>query len=273
MVDLLALTGGASLAGVWVYRRWRNQDAKPGWWQASWQTIQETMHQAHQRLTLRTKPSPMAPLADALTLAAQSPDHPTASITYGLRTSALALGATTVGWLIAPPLCLAGLPLLVYMGVPAAQRAYAQLWVNGRPTWALAETVVLVICLAGGYYWVSALGFLFYYSSRRWWVAQAQDEAPPVAAWLAPTIAHCRKAGAICAVPTAALHPGDQVMLCSGEMAPVDGLIIEGVGLLQPPLLPPTGCALRKSVGDRVNTRDIVLVGQLCVQVLEPTPP
>ena len=148
VVSLLTMTGGASLAGAWVAKRWvnekprRGKDPGPAWWQAPWQTVQETLQQARQRLTQGASLAQAQPVVDAPPLAlAERTDDPNATIHYGWRTATLALGATTTGLLVSPPLQIVGLPLLVYMGVPQAQPASHHLWVDGRPIPALASTV------------------------------------------------------------------------------------------------------------------------------------
>lgn len=83
-----------------------------------------------------------------------------------------------------------------------------------------------------------------------------------------PTTAPLWQGDAVRTVPTITLEPGDQLLLKSGEMMPVDGLIVEGVAWVRPQALSATACGLRKSVGSRVMATDIVLVGRICVQVL-----
>jgi len=239
MVSLLTMTGGASLAGAWVYKRWGAKKPRRG----------------------STDDDP--PLA-----LARRADNANAAVLYGLRTSTLALGVTTAGRLFFPPLQVAGLPVLVYMGIPSAQQAYDQLGDEGRPSRALAETVVLVVCLAGGYYWVGALGFWLYYGIRTLLAEKQQGEEAQRPAWLVPTTTHVWKDGTACAVPTATLHPGDQVLLHSGDLVPVDGLITEGVAWLRSQALSSAAWGLRKGVGDKVAATDIVSVGQICVRVL-----
>ena len=193
-----------------------------------------------------------------------------ATSNYGLHTSALALAVTTTGRLFYPPLQVAGLPLLVYMGIPAAQEAYDQLGAEERPGRALAEIVVLAVCLAGGYYWVSSLGFWLYYGGRTWLAKQQPSEQAWRPEWLAPATTHLWKDGAACVVPTATLQPGDQVILHSGELVPVDGLITEGVAWLRPQALRPAATGLRKGMGDKVAAADLVVVGRICVRVCQP---
>jgi cation transport ATPase len=274
MVGLLTMTGSASLVGVWAYRRWGNKKqvrqepgARPAWWQAAWQRVQGRVWQSSPPVTPHNPPAPSEPIFDRPFMTPEQTVDSYATIRYGLHTSTLALGVTTVGRIFFPPLQVAGLPLLVYMGVPAAQLAYGQLRDEGRPSRALAETVVLAVCLASGSYWVGSLGFWLYYGGRALLAEKQQGAEIQRPAWLAPTTAHLWKDGVAYAVPTATLEPGDQVFLHSGEMAPVDGLITEGVAWLRPQALSSTVCGLHKGVGDRVTAADIVLVGQICVRV------
>lgn len=269
MVGLLTMTGGASLAGLWVYRRVKGQGDEQHWWRASWQTVQTAMHQVQHRFMGRNPATPLrsttASLAPAVT---QGLDTQAATINYGLRTSVLAFGVTTVGWLIAPPLQVAGLPLLVYMGVPAAKAAYEQLWLDERSHWALAETIVLVVGLARGCYWISALGFCCYYGVRHWQLKPPQDSATETVAPVAPSMTHCRQADALYALPSTTRQPGDQVILQSSEVVPVDGLIVEGVAWMQHQGASAPTAGLRKAVGDRVMATDLVLVGRICVRTI-----
>lgn len=153
-------------------------------------------------------------------------------------------------------------------GHPPAQVAYDQLWVNGRPSRALAETVVLAVCLTSGYYLVGSLGSWLYYGSRTLLANQQQSAEPQQLAWLAPTTAHLWQNGTACVVATTTLQPGDQVILQSGEQAPVDGLITKGVAWLRSQASFSTACGQREAIGDRVAAADLVLVGRICVQML-----
>ena len=280
MANRLTITDGASVTGVWIYRRFgatqpsrRAEDDQQSigqtWWKTPWQTVQDLLHNGRQRFTRRPLRSATIPEADDSLLAVAERAHdPNAIIRHGWHTSTLALGVTTTGWLIFPSWQIAGLPLLVYLGIQPAQAAYDQLWIDGRPSRALAETVALAVCLAGGYYWVGALGFWLYYGSRQLLAEQSAGKDAEQPARLTPATTHVWQDGAECAVPIASLQPGDQMILHSGELTPVDGLITEGVAWLRPQALSAETVGLRKTVGDRVAATDLVIVGRLCVRVL-----
>lgn len=280
MVGLLAMTGSASLVGIWVYNQLGEKkqvrpkkDQRQDWWQTTWQRLQDQLWQSNHAVAPRNQPKAPAPAATV----APSPVSPgqraeqTAAVRYGVRTSALALAVTTTGQLCYPPLQVAGLPLLVYMGIPAARRAYEQLEAEGRPDRALAETVVLAVCLASGAYWISSLGFLLYYGGRELLTEKHSHTDFQSPTWAAPKTTHLWKEGTGAIVATASLRAGDQVILQSGEMAPADGLIVDGVAWLRPQAMTAISCGLRKSVGDRISATDIVSVGQICVQVISST--
>lgn len=282
MVGLLAMTGSASLVGVWVYKQWGEKkqvrpkkDQRQDWWQTTWQRLQDQLWQPNHSVVPRNQPKAPAPAAAATV--APSPVSPgqrteqAAAIRYGVRTSALALAVTTTGQLCYPPLQVAGLPLLIYMGIPAARRAYEQLEAEGRPDRALAETVVLAVCLVSGAYWISSLGFFLYYGGRELLTEKHSHKGFQQPTWTAPITTHLWKEGTGATVATASLRAGDQVILQSGEMSPADGLIVEGVAWLRPQAMTALSCGLRKSVGDRIRATDIVSVGQICVQVISST--
>ena len=263
MVSLVTLTGGASLAGLWVYRRLADP-TPPRWWQA----LQEAWQEARQAFTPRDKQTTVIPPADTRPLTtAQGGKTATDDVAYGLRTATLALGVTTVGGLVAPPLRVAGLPLLVYMGIPAAQATYEQLWMDGRPNRALVETVVLSACLVGGYYWVGALGFWLYYGSRTLLASTPHSKQNRSTTWQTPTTVHLWQAGTASVVPTNTLQPGDQLLLQSGDMTPVAGVIVEGVAWVRSQVMANNAGALRKSVGSQLLATEMVVVGRICVQV------
>jgi cation transport ATPase len=236
----------------------------PRWWQA----LQEAYQGARQAFTRCSKQTAVIPPTDTHPLTtAQRGKTATDDAAYGLRTATLALGVTTVGVLVAPPLRLAGLPLLVYMGIPAAQTTYEQLWMDGRPNRALVETVVLGVCLVGGYYWVGALGFWLYYGSRTLLAPTPQSTPNRSTTWQTPTTVHLWQAGTTSVVPTNTLQPGDQLLLQSGDMTPVAGVIVEGVAWVRSQAMANNAGALRKSVGSQLLATELVVVGRVCVRV------
>ena len=68
-------------------------------------------------------------------------------------------------------------------------------------------------------------------------------------------------------VPTDSLRYGDQIIVNTGEMVPVDGVICEGNAWLRSRAAARINSTQVKEVGDSVMTTDIVLIGQICVQV------
>lgn len=271
MVSLLTLTGGASLASILMYQGVRRKKGASAWWKTSWETVRQALTLPRSQVA-QPQGQPITTLAAELTVTDVAPAHDPAS-PYAFRTAALAFGVSAIGGLISPPLQVAGMPLLVFMGLPAAQAAYTQVELDGRPTRSLVETVALVVCLSSGYYTFGALGFCLYHGGRYYLAAQQphtveQRRSAPPSDWVAPSTSHLWREGITCTMATATLQPGDHILLQSGEIAPIRGLITEGEAWLQPQALSATACALHKRAGDLVNIQDLVVVGRICVRVL-----
>jgi hypothetical protein len=276
MVGRSIMTGDVSLVNDWVYRHWEDEQtshqqngAGHSWWRPVWSYVRDNVRKLIHPNSRRHPFTPTSRPVTDLPFAPLSPNEsPHESNGYELHTAGLALAATTVGHTIFPPLQMAGLPLLVYMGIPSAKQAYDQLADEGRAGRALSETVVLALFLVSGHFWAGAFGFWLYHGSRRLMTEKRQITDARRSEWHTPTTARLWKDDADCAVPTAALQPGDQVLLHSGDLAPADGVITEGAAWLQHCALPPTTPGVHKGVGDKVATKDLVLVGFICVRVV-----
>jgi len=175
----------------------------------------------------------------------------------------------SAGLLFFTPLRYASVPVLVYMGIPAAQDAYDILYIESRSSRALAETAVLMISLASGYYWVSSLGFFLYYAGRTLYHNRPHtDKMIPRNMWQVPRMARLLKATEEIAVQTVTLQPGDLVIVGTSEVVPGDGVITEGMALLKSSAMP-NALGTLKQPGDNVGATDIILVGQICIQIQE----
>lgn len=188
-----------------------------------------------------------------------------------LRASTLSLGLASTGLLFFPPLRYASVPVLLYMGIPAAQNAYDILADEGRLSKSLTETIALAVCLAGGFYWIGSLGFTLYYlgqtvHQREQWYNSAERRGCPL-----PQTAQLLRADGDTTVAVDDLQIGDVIVIQSGEITPANGLITDGMAWLKSPILMGTSAETLKKTGDMVSATEIVLVGRICVQV-RPAP-
>lgn len=263
MVEVLALAGGTLAVGVHNYFSRRTDGAHA-------RTPEQNLVN-----TIRPSTDAVSPLSGQ----AHSPnqahaDAPRVDAADGatdgnarrnLQAASLSLGLATTG-LLFPPAQFAAVPTLIYMGIPAAQEAYVTLRHDRRTGRALGETVALAGCLAGGFYLIGSLGFSLYYLGRTF--QQRRERAAPGSddAWQLPETVTLHRARGATTVARHELEPGDRFLVRSGEVIPVDGLIVDGSGLVKSAGLADATEQMKQS-GDSVSAMDVVTLGALCVQM------
>ena len=186
---------------------------------------------------------------------------------FGLQTSTLSLGLTTAGLFLTAPFTYASLPVLIFMGVPPAQESYDALRQEGRGILALVETAALGICLVGGNLWIGSLGFSVYYLGRVLLQKRNTTYATSRIIQPVPVTAFLWQDDEKIEVPVSSLHNGDRIALESGNLSPVNGVIVEGSAWLKAAALHNHSSEVYKEAGDRVCLLDVVVVGHICVQV------
>lgn len=246
MISTTLLTGSALYVGYQAY-------TSPSWWRGVVGRLQRWRTQVLDQVqALKTQPacdSPQQPLAAAVT----------------------ALGTATTA-LYLPPLRLVALPAFLYLGATVAHRGYRHRQNGERITPTVAEGVVVVICLAQGYYLVGALGFTCYYLGQVAAAARHRHQ-PLVVDWQPPTWAWRQSASDEVVTPVSQLQIGDQVVVHAGEMAPLSGVVAQGVAWVQRPnAIPapagePAPMGIKVGAGQYVEAATIVLVGTICVTV------
>ena len=263
MVGILAVTGGALVTGFGVYKYFTDKAPAP-----KPNPARRSARQTQLSFKQDSQPhgAPRVTQHKQVELVAQTSATKEA-LHYGLRTSSISLGLAASGLLFFAPLQYASIPTLIYMGIPPAQDAYEVLLVEGRASMALAETVVLGLCLAGGFYFIGSLGFGLYYLGRTLYHNRLPAIKSDQDVWQSPQLACLRKDAQEVVVPATTLQRGDQIIVHSSEMVPADGTIIEGSAWLTSAALMNGDSEILKGIGDRVSTADIVVVGQLCIKV------
>lgn len=274
MVGLITLTGGLLVTGYATYRYG---------FLVPEDSVQKTKSDARQWRVVRWlkerrsrgKEAEQEQQARALERIASDADPNTL---FGLMTSALSLSLTTAGLLVFPPLAYASIPTLVFMGIPSAQNAYDGLRSERRVTASLVETAALALCFSTGQLWVGSLGFTLYYAGRA--VVERRKEQIGVEPFHSarPDVAHLFLKdeasaqtpvldGATVEVPVFSLKKGDRILLESGEVVPVDGVILEGGAWLRSPGLSQSVAEVWKGAGQRVYAMDVLMVGRICLHV------
>jgi len=255
------MTGGALVTSHWLYRRFIHQGKKP-----KQEVSQESTLQTASNDLLEDRATDDVLMQQPASIVHHQQSEINLDLHHGLQRSTISLGLASTG-LLFPPLRYASIPVLLYMGTPSAQEAYSILVTEKRSSRALAETVALAACLAGGFYWVGSLGFTLYYLGR---TLQQKEQSEQTAAEERAPLPHTAQLlceGGDVTVAIGDLQIGDVIVVHSGEVAPATGLITEGVAWLKSSLLVGSNTEIFKRAGDMISATDIILVGRICVQV------
>ena len=298
MVGLLTVVGGALVGGLWTYtffrHRERPHDQMPGKnkpacrhtisaekilhdWSTSggrtdatgWVSLkQDESIPPRNDEPVGSFPDFYPKLAEPHVQARTTRDP----LQHEMRASSVSLGLATVGLLFFPPLQYASIPTLIYMGIPSAQDAYEKLRLEKRPSMALAETAALAVCLAGGYYWVGSLGFCLYYWGRSHFVRLPTDPGLSPESLQNGHMVHLLQDGKTVMVLADVLKPGDQVVIQTSELAPAEGIIVDGSALVLPSVWMLNRAGQVKQIGDKICAADLILVGRISVKISPPNP-
>lgn len=259
MVGTLAIGGGALYGGYKLYQQLAKE--RPSLWlwkkRVTTPVYRHEAQPAQSKMLMNEQPSVDNALGSRRAMAQLD--------RYGLTTALLSLGTSTLGALCFTPLHYASVPLLVYLGIRPAQAAYQALHDDGQPTVALAETMALAVCLAGGYYVAGSLGFSLYYLGR---IALHHQQITQIKeGWFLPRRVRLQKEGEELWTPLNRVQPGDLVIIRHSEMVALTGVIRQGSALIKACRCPDQAEETIKRVGDRVSVADIVQAGALVIQV------
>ena len=191
----------------------------------------------------------------------------------GFVMSSISLGLAAVGTWIFLPLRYVAIPALAYMGIPAATKAGYSLIEEHRLTSSLIETGALILFLTQGYFIVGALGFCGYYMWGLYKDQTQQNGQPNLVKWQSPTNVRVRLGTHTATQPIGSVLAGDVIVIQSGEIIPLDGMITKGSAWVKQCLSDDTlevQPAQIYKAGHRIAAKGIVLIGALQIQVERP---
>jgi cation transport ATPase len=203
------------------------------------------------------------------------PDDHLKETKHSLLVSSAAAGVTIAGILAHAPLQIASLPMLVYLGIRPARRAYETWREERRVSVEMAETAALALFIVQGSYLAGSLAFSAYHLGRfvtENWPSEAQSYA----AWQAPACVRLLTREREVLTQVTGLSAGDIIVVETGELIPVAGVVTAGMALVKcatPPaeadpaeLGGPCG-ATTVTTGHRVEADTVVQIGRIYIAV------
>jgi Cu2+-exporting ATPase len=191
-----------------------------------------------------------------------------AAVNRNLAYSGTALALSAAGMFIYPPLGVASL-LPLALSSESMLTEVARRLKNREKNIIYLDTIAVVMGIATGYYALSALTHLSYIGSQKM-LLQTRDKTQKHFAnlfaskqqdvWLLQDDAE------IC-VKLESVKTGDRIVVNTGEIIPVDGIVVGGMATIDQHMLTGESQPEEKSSGERVMATTLVVAGRIIVKI------
>jgi heavy metal translocating P-type ATPase len=168
-----------------------------------------------------------------------------------------------------PPLLPLSAALFTYTAIPSFRRAYEVVLKERRLGVDVLDSVVIMGCLATLQIFPGAI-LAWCLSVGRYLVRRTEDNSKKLligAFGKQPRFVWLLKNGIEIETPLDRLQKGDIVVVHTGEMVPVDGIIVDGLAMIDQHALTGESTPAEKGVGDRVFASTVMVAGKVHVAV------
>jgi Cu2+-exporting ATPase len=213
-------------------------------------------------------PVQLVEILDSTLANVEYPDHlDPLDLDLAICTASLPLAA--IAQFAFPPLLPVSAGLFAYTAVPSFRRAYEVVFKERRLGVDFLDSVVIMGCLATLQLFPGAI-LAWCLSVGRYLVRRTEDNSKKLligAFGKQPRYVWLLKDGIEIETPLDRLQKGDIVVVHTGEMVPVDGIIVEGLAMIDQHALTGESAPAEKGVGDRVFASTVMVAGKMHVAV------
>jgi heavy metal translocating P-type ATPase len=190
---------------------------------------------------------------------------------HRLKTSYVSIVVSTIRQFFysSPPVVFLNLGLYIYNSVPYLKEAEKTLLKEQKLSGQMLDTILIIAAITTNQYVAASFIEIIYYLSDKI-KAKTQDKSKdmlinvfdqqPRNVWVLRNSVEVE-------VPLETVHINDTVVVNTGEVVPVDGLIIEGMATIDQHALTGESQPAEKSVGDQVFAATTVMTGRIYVQI------
>ena len=203
----------------------------------------------------------------ALCRAPKRPLKQVSDYDFKIATTSLALSATAT--FFNPALLPVGALLMLYTAIPSFRRAYHSMRHERRLGIDSLDTIIFTACLFTGEIFAGAMTAWFLSLGRKL-LKQTRAESAKVLLQIfgkQPTLARVLKDGKEVETALEKIKRDDRIVIYTGEVVPVDGVIVEGDAILDQHALTGESTPAEKSAGGKVFASTVMLAGKIIVRV------
>jgi len=188
--------------------------------------------------------------------------------TFFLKTSLFGLGTTILGAVFFKPLALISIPINLYASIPIFQKAIENIK-RKKPKAEMLDSIAIVSSLGLGYYFLtSALNVIYFTSIKLLEKTRNQNRENIIKVFEdRPSFAWQVKDSIETKVHISKLSIGDIVVVNSGEVIPIDGVVESGIATINQQALTGEAQPSEKESGDEVFASTIVIAGKIYIKV------
>lgn len=184
--------------------------------------------------------------------------------------SLVCMGLATVSRLLLPQLRLLSGAVVLAAGAPIMRRAREQLLDERRVGAEVLDTVCMLTTVAGRHYVSSAFMFFLHAGGRQLRVMTERDVHDSLVdafGHQTELIVWVRRGEVELGVPLASLQVGDIAVVDAGSLVPADGVVVDGLALVDQHALTGASQPVERGVGERVFAATVVTSGRIHVRV------
>ena len=210
-------------------------------------------------------------IIEILDTALANTEHPSQldKINLDLAISTVSVPLAATAQFAVPALLPVAAAVFAYTAIPSFRGAYRVLLKERRLGVDLLDSIVVLGCLATGQILPGAV-LVVSLAFGRFLVRRTEDNSKRMLLGVFGKQARyvwLLKDGAEIQLPLDRLQKGDVVVVSTGEVVPVDGIIVAGLAMVDQHALTGEATPAEKGVGDRVFASTVMVAGKMHVQV------
>ncbi len=179
------------------------------------------------------------------------------------------LSIAAMGFLFYPPLAFLSLPFTGYTSWPVFQAAYQSTFKERRLSISILDSTAILVGIGSGYYALSSFAnFIYFFAARLLNKTKNKTRKSLINIFKEqPTSVWLLKDGVEVSVPVESIQAGDCIVVDTGEIIPVDGIITQGIANIDQHILTGEAQAEEKTINEKVFATTVVLTGRICIEV------
>jgi len=200
----------------------------------------------------------------------RAPKRPLKQVSdYDFKIATTSLAVSAAATFFNPALLPAGAMLMLYTAIPSFRRAYHSMRHERRLGIDSLDTIIFTACLFTGEIFAGAMTAWFLSLGRKL-LKQTRAESARVLLQIfgkQPTLARVLKDGREIETALEKIKRDDRIVIYTGEVVPVDGVIVEGDAILDQHALTGESTPAEKCPGGKVFASTVLLAGKIIVRV------